>query len=193
MKFQKIYLIGSLRNPEIPNIANQLRELNIDVFDDWFAAGPRADDHWQEYEIGRGHDYIQALDGHAARHVYEFDRGHLDRSDGGVLALPAGRSGHLELGYLAGQGKRTYIVLGDNYDRFDVMYCFATKVVKNVEELIEELKKDEATTDRPANGNSILGATTYPDNFYSDIIEINSFDDGYDYGCGGGCDELYGN
>lgn len=134
-----IYLIGSLRNPEIPTIAAVLRSAGHEVFDDWYAAGPNADDHWRDYEINRGHSFIQALDGYAAGHVFEFDKQHLDRSDAGVLVLPAGKSGHLELGYLLGQGKQGYIVLDKQPDRFDVMYKFATRVVPSVSELLEWL------------------------------------------------------
>lgn len=34
----KIYVIGSLRNPEIPKFANELRSLDFEVFDDWYGA-----------------------------------------------------------------------------------------------------------------------------------------------------------
>src|SRR3990172_8336099 len=134
-----IYLIGSLRNPRVPIIANLLREAGFDTFDDWYAAGPRADDHWQEYEIGRGHDYIQALQGHAAKHVYYYDLNHLTRADIVVLVLPAGKSGHLELGWALGQGKKGYILLGEVPERFDVMYRFANGVLSTTTELIKTL------------------------------------------------------
>lgn len=120
----ELYLIGSLRNPEIPIIAEKLRDLGVGIFDDWYAAGPRADDHWKEYEQGKDHDYREALEGYAAKHVFAFDQGHLLRCDGAILVLPAGRSGHLELGYSAGLGKKTYVLL-DDPDRWDVMYQFA--------------------------------------------------------------------
>ena len=99
-----IYLIGSLRNPQIPLIANTLRAHGHEVFDDWYAAGPEADDKWREYEIGRGRCFSEALQGYAADHVFRFDQYHLHRADVVVLALPAGRSGHLEFGYGVGKG-----------------------------------------------------------------------------------------
>lgn len=133
-----IYLIGSLRNPEIPNIANRLREAGMEVFDDWYAAGPEADEKWRDYERGRGHGYLEGLRGFAANHVFQFDRFHLERADSAVLVLPAGKSGHLELGWALGKGKRGYILL-DNPDRWDVMYLFATGVFNTVEELVDEL------------------------------------------------------
>lgn len=140
-----IYLIGSLRNPCIIEIATKLREAGHEVFDDWYAAGPEADDYWQRYEIAKGNNYKQGLQGFAAKHVYNFDKYHLDRNDIGILALPAGRSGHLELGYMIGQGKQGYILL-DSPDRWDVMYQFANGVFYSVEELIEELGKETTRT-----------------------------------------------
>lgn len=134
---KSIYVIGSLRNEEIPSIAESLRDLGLDVFDDWYAAGPEADDYWKKYETGRGNGYREALRGYAARHVFEFDKYHLDRCDAAILVLPAGRSGHLELGYSAGCGKRTYILLDGQDSRFDVMYQFATEVFHSKEEMID--------------------------------------------------------
>lgn len=136
----KVYLIGSLRNPEIPRIAQEIRKLGFIVFDDWFAAGPEADDKWRDYEKIRGHTYRKALEGLAADHVYQFDLKHLNECDIGILYLPAGKSGHLELGYVIGQGKIGYIVL-DNPERWDVMYLFTQGVFHSFEELKRELRK----------------------------------------------------
>lgn len=136
----KIYLIGSLRNEKINTIASKLRDAGHEVFDDWFAAGPEADDYWQKYEIAKGNNYKQGLAGYAAKHVYEFDKFHLDRNDIAVLALPAGKSGHLELGYMIGKGKLGYILFDETMpDRWDVMYQFATGVFFTLDSLIDEL------------------------------------------------------
>ena len=139
-----VYLIGSLRNPEVTKIANSIRELGLDVFDDWMAAGPEADDYWQKYETGRGHSYRQALAGRAATHVFGFDKHYLDLATAGVLVLPAGKSGHLELGYLIGQGKPGYILLEKPPERFDVMYKFATDIFDKVEDLCKTLSRSES-------------------------------------------------
>ncbi len=136
---KSIYLIGSLRNPEIPQVGVQLRDLGFDVFDDWFAGGEIADDSWRDYERCRGHTYQQALRGYAAKHVFEFDLYHINRCDIGVLVLPAGKSGHLELGYV--MPKPTYVLM-DDPERWDVMYQFATGVAFAMDELTEMLKKE---------------------------------------------------
>lgn len=137
-----IYLIGSLRNKAIPELGVWLREQGFEVFDDWFSPGPEADDYWKTYEQARGRTYLEALNGWAGTHVYEFDKHHLSRADTVVLALPAGKSGHLELGWALGQGKPGYILLEkEEPDRWDVMYQFATGVFGNKEDLVNELKR----------------------------------------------------
>lgn len=134
-----VYLIGSLRNPQIPHIASALRQTGVEVFDDWYAAGPEADDYWQRYEEGKGVAYKAALGSWAAQHVYQFDLFHLNRSDIGVLVLPAGKSGHLELGYLVGQGKPTFILFDKVPERWDVMYNFATEVFFKLDDLTNHM------------------------------------------------------
>jgi len=148
----KIYLIGSLRNPEVPVVAAEIRKLGFDCFDDWYAAGPEADDYWQRYEKERGHDFATALDGHAANHVFQYDKQHLDESDIGVLVLPAGKSGHLELGYLIGRGKPCYILLAGEPERYDVMYRFATKIFTSLPSLLDQLSNRVTASDLKENG-----------------------------------------
>lgn len=134
-----IYLIGSLRNPIVADVAKALRDKGYEVFDEWRAAGPDADDHWRDYEKARGHDYATALKGYPALHVFGFDKAHIDRADVGVLVLPAGKSAHLELGYMIGQHKPGFILLDQDPERFDVMYLFSTAVCRNLDELTTEM------------------------------------------------------
>ena len=112
----------------------------VEVFDDWYAAGPEADDYWKKYEQERGRSYDEALEGYAARNVYAFDKRHIDASTDVVLVLPAGKSGHLEFGYSIGQGKKGHILLEPDTDRWDVMYQFATSVQHDLDGLIKALK-----------------------------------------------------
>ena len=137
---KKLYLIGSLRNPVVPEIGNDLRRLGFDVFDDWYAAGEKADDAWQSYEQDRGHTFAEALRGYAAQHVFEFDYQYLDNSDIGVLIMPAGKSGHIEAGFLMGQNKPVYVLLPEEPDRFDVMYAFFAGVFNEKKDLLIAVK-----------------------------------------------------
>ena len=58
--------------------------------------------------------------------------------------LPAGKSGHLELGYLIGQGKPGYVLFDSRFNedstRWDCMYQFAKEVFFDIEELLDELR-----------------------------------------------------
>lgn len=136
-----VYIVGSLRNPLIPQVAQSIREkCNVEVFDDWYSAGPEADDKWREYEIAKGNTYWDALEGYAAKNVFRFDKTHLDRATHVVLVLPAGRSGHLELGYAAGQQKQTAVLFDADYDRWDVMYQFAKVRTQSLLEITDWIK-----------------------------------------------------
>lgn len=136
-----IYIIGSLRNPNVPCLANTLRRYGHEIFDDWYSAGPEADDHWQAYETQRSRTYQEALRAPAANNVFRFDKLHLDKADTVVLVMPAGKSGHLEFGYSIGMGKRGFVYFDREPERWDVMYRFATDVVFGEQELIEALRK----------------------------------------------------
>ena len=119
-----IYLIGALRNQTIVELGNKLRAKGFDVFDEWINPGPEADEFWQKYEAKRGRTYKQALNSYHAKHVFEFDKTHLDRADIVVLVMPAGKSAHLELGYAVGMGKKAYLLFEKEPERYDLMYRF---------------------------------------------------------------------
>lgn len=137
-----LYLIGSLRNERVPKLANYLRAENThtEVFDEWYSAGPHADDSWKEHQRSKGLSYQEALEGHAARNVFSFDRRHLDRSTHALLVLPAGKSGHMEIMYAAyGVGCKTAILLDPEDVRWDVMYQFIPTILKDDKEVLEWL------------------------------------------------------
>jgi hypothetical protein len=137
---RRIYLVGSLRNPNIPFIAARLREEGHEAFDDWFAAGPHADDIWRDYEKARGRSFFDAIRGPHARTVFNFDLDNILASDTVVLALPAGQSAAMELGFAAGKGKSTHILMEAENERWDIMMQFAQHIHPTVESLLEALK-----------------------------------------------------
>jgi hypothetical protein len=136
----KVYLIGSLKNRVVIDIANAIEALGYEVFDNWMAAGPEADDYWQRYEQERNRSYADALRGIAAEHVFSFDKRYLDAADIGILVLPAGKSGHLELGYIIGRGKRGIVLFDGEPERWDVMYLLAQDIFFSVDEMLDNLK-----------------------------------------------------
>ena len=138
-----VYLIGSLRNPDIAELGNHIRSLGLECLDNWWSAGPGADDAWQEYSNLRGRTFQEALASREARHTFNFDAAYLELATAVVMAYPAGKSAHLELGYAVGLGKRAYILQEHPPERYDVMLQFASApVFSNHKELLQQLKKD---------------------------------------------------
>lgn len=137
----KLYLIGSLRNPKIPEVHKLIETMNpnIEVFSGWFSAGPDADDKWRDYEKSLGYSFTEALKRPSAVNVFEFDKRHLLASDGALLVAPAGKSGHLELGWVARSGQWTGILL-DNPDRWDVMMSFIDVVSDDLKTIVESIE-----------------------------------------------------
>lgn len=144
-----VYLIGSLKNPKIPDIANQLTAAGYEAFADWHGAGPDADDKLWEYAQLRGLDYRQALQTYAAKNIFDFDKKHIDRAEMGVLIAPFGRSGCLELGYMLGDKKPGFVLLDkDPSRRLEVMLQFATGIAFNMEELLTMMRREEMKRNR---------------------------------------------
>lgn len=135
-----VYLAGSLRN------GDNIRKLALDIrrgtawepFVDWLATHPDADDSWRDHELQMGRGYVDALRRPAAQNIFEFDKRWIMNSEAMVLVLPAGKSAHMELGWAAGKGKRTAILL-DDPDRWDVMYQFADLVTADPDQIKEWL------------------------------------------------------
>ena len=138
----KIYVIGSLKNEKVPLLAESIRALGHTVFDDWKAAHVEADQVMWAYEQKRGHSYKDALRGLSAQNQYQFDKRLLDMSDLAIVVMEAGRSAHLEAGYMAGLGKPVYVLFSEGYpSRMDIMYNLLTDFFENEEELLAELRR----------------------------------------------------
>lgn len=138
-----IYIIGSLENPNVEIIANQLRKdmgSEVEIFDSWKSPGPKADSYWREYEKAKGLSYKEALNSWAAQHIFEFDDFHLQRATDVVAIMPCGKSGHLELGVSLGRGKRGYLLFDKEPERYDLMVRFCTDIFFNYDDLLVELK-----------------------------------------------------
>ena len=114
------------------------------MFDDWHAGGYEADEKWRAYETSRGRNYPEALQGEAAKNTFEFDLKHINESDIAVMLLPAGKSGHLEFGYMLGQGKPGFILYDGEPERWDVMYRFSNGVFFERDELFKVISQNMA-------------------------------------------------
>jgi hypothetical protein len=136
----QIYLVGSLREPKVIALGNALRDEGFLIFEDWISAGPDADDCLRDYYRARRFNYKQILSSPAAKHIFAFDKYHLDQSEAAILIAPAGKSCHLEIGYMAGQGKKTFYYLEEEPERVDIMTQFCTAVCLGYNDLVETLR-----------------------------------------------------
>lgn len=136
---KKIYLIGALKNWKIINIANKLRKEGFEVFDSWITPGPEADEFLRKYSKKRGLTHKEIMNDWSTEHIFKFDKFHIDRSDIIIMIMPCGKSGHLELGYAIGKGKKGYILFDKEPKRFDVMHRFA-EIFYDINELIKNIK-----------------------------------------------------
>lgn len=144
----KIYLASSWRNPDQPIVVNMLRRLGHDVYD--FRNPPggleggfrwaELDPAWESWSAAQ---YREALKSPIAQRGFNSDFDAMKWADVCVLLLPCGRSAHLELGWMAGAGKRTIILTRDGQEP-ELMALLASEICVSLQELGEALLKEPA-------------------------------------------------
>jgi len=141
-----IYLIGSLKDPDFPHVAEALREAGHNVFDDWRGGGHDGDHRWREYELNdRGRGYAEAVYAPFAVSGRAFDVANIERQDVVVAVckerkLP-GRSSVAELAYAKNNGILSYVLLNGEPDEWDLMLPLAVhRFFTSVAGLLEFLK-----------------------------------------------------
>lgn len=97
---------------------------------------------WSEIGLERpctAADYRAALLTHPrAAQGFMADFAAMRWADTGLLVLPCGRSAHLELGWMAGAGKRTLILTRDGEEP-ELMALLADRICISPEEVLQEL------------------------------------------------------
>lgn len=136
----KIYIGGSLANPMIVQVTKELQDAGIYAFSEWYTPGPEADVLWRDYERTLGYSYKEALKRPAAVNTFNFDKRNIDECNVFLMVLPCGKSAHMELGYAIGKGKRGFILMPEEPERWDVMYGFAEAVISTTKELVDAIK-----------------------------------------------------
>jgi len=133
----RIYVASSWRNERQPLVVAFLRELGHEVYDFRHPRPYDAGFHWSQ--IGEGwqdwtrSEFCDALQHPLARTGYAQDICALKTCDACVLVMPCGRSAHLELGFAAGMGKATAILLESGEP--ELMYRMADHLCTCEEEL----------------------------------------------------------
>lgn len=141
MKPRRIYLASSWRNPYQPEILQALRAAGHEVYDFRNPAPGNTGFAWSEIDPDwlnwTPEKFAELLATHpVAADGFSFDKGALEWCDTCILALPCGRSAHLELGYAAGQGKDTYVLLHEDKFEPELMYLLNTAFSTSIEQII---------------------------------------------------------
>lgn len=144
IKPRRIYLASSWRNPNQPEVLAALRAIGHEVYDFRNPAPGKNGFSWRDCGSQAALDhattipsYLQAIRSDRAAEGFGFDKAALDWCDTCVLALPCGRSAHLELGYAAGQGKDTYVLLHEDKFEPELMYLLNTDICTDVQQIID--------------------------------------------------------
>lgn len=142
-----IYLVGSLKDPEFPKVAEALRDAGHDVFDDWRGGGHDGDARWRDYELNdRGRGFIEAVHAPFAVSNREFDRSNIERSNIVVAVCKAGklpgRSAIAELAYAKLALRiRSYVLLNGDPEEWDLMLPLVIdRFFPSIDKLLEVLK-----------------------------------------------------
>lgn len=138
----RIYLASSWRNPHQPWMVDLLRQNGHQVYD--FRNPPHSTGFsWPEIGLSvpcKADDYRSALLTHPrAAQGFNADFSAMRWADTGLLVLPCGRSAHLELGWMAGAGKRT-LILTQDHEEPELMALLADQICISPEEVLEALK-----------------------------------------------------
>lgn len=165
-----IYVASSWRNPNQPEVVASLRAAGFDVYD---FKNPAPGDHgfgWRQ----TGHDPASGVDAAKMRAMLEspaavrgfgFDSQACAAADACVLALPCGRSAHLEAGWIAGRG-RPVVVYAPRIDEPELMYKFfdvagKTPIFQTLDAVVSHLRCD-AVPFKELLAKSSLGTVPMP-------------------------------
>ncbi len=138
---RRIYVASSWRNEFQPVVVQMLRAVpSFEVYD---FRNPRQGDTgfaWSDIDpdwLGWTPEaYVEHLDHQLAVDGYASDFEAMEWADTFVLVLPCGRSVHLELGWAAGAGKETAILLSDDGFEPELMYRMVDHLVASPVDLL---------------------------------------------------------
>lgn len=139
----RIYLASSWRNPDQPVVLQALRAGGHEVYDFRSPEPGSTGFAWSDIDPGwESWDAEQFREGIAhpiAQDGYETDRRAMDWAEVCVLALPCGRSAHLEAGYMAGQGKEVYVLLDGGEPELMYLLLGRQRLMLDLGELLDAL------------------------------------------------------
>ena len=147
---KSIYVASSWRNTLQPVVVASLRAAGFEVYDfknpphtsgfSWAKVGLEHSkpltDKSSATDLADTAEYLSALAHPEAEAGFAVDYGAMQAADTFVLVLPCGRSAHLELGWAAGIGKRTAVLIVDEQCTPELMYKLVDHVSPSLHDLL---------------------------------------------------------
>lgn len=142
----RVYVASSWRNDLQPWLVQKLRDNGFEVYD--FRNPVEGNDGFRWSEIGLASEdctnteFIEALSTPTADAGFKLDFDAMKWADIVVLVLPCGRSAHLELGWAAGAGKITAVLLAEHETVPELMYKMVDCISPDPTSLLDWLRTE---------------------------------------------------
>ena len=149
----RVYVASSWRNTRYPTVLERLRAEDIPHYDfrnpgpgnDGFRwsdvsralYGEESANDWQKAKAER---IVEMLRHPIAARGFWHDFSAITDASAGLLVMPAGRSAHIEIGYIAGRGRPTCVLLDDESEA-ELMWKLTDLVTTSLDEAVEFLKR----------------------------------------------------
>ena len=154
----KIYVASSWRNIMQPGVVAMLRSMGHEVYDFKNPEPGNNGFSWALIDPGwmtwTPEEHVAALQHPVAQAGFARDMKALRECDVCVLVLPCGRSAHLELGWAAGHGKKTYVLEVEPIEP-DLMYLMCDRIFTDIGSMISHFmtcRHCGCTDDRACEG-----------------------------------------
>ncbi len=146
---KEIYVASSWRNTYQPEVVRRIRELGYRVYDFRNPAPDNTGFAWSQIDMNwkdwGPQQFRDGLRNDVAEEGYDLDMDALRRCDGLVYLQPCGVSASLELGWAAGAGKKTLVLLHSGEP--ELMLKMANHICLSLEEVLVTLAKVLPLTD----------------------------------------------
>lgn len=137
-----IYVASSWRNPYQQVVVEMLRRHGHAVYDYRHPAPGNDGFSWSEidrdWQTWSPVAFRDGLESPIADRGFGLDMVALRACEVCVLVQPCGRSAHLELGWAAGAGKKTFVLLADHQEP-ELMYKMCGSLCLSLDELVAEI------------------------------------------------------
>ena len=157
----KIYVASSWKNEKQPSVVKALRNAGHQVYD---FKNPESHFHWHDIDPDWHNwsmkQYIQNLHHPKAIKGFDSDMDALSSSDIVVGVQPFGCSASMEMGWAAGVGKDTILLLNEG-ERPELMVNIFTHLCMSIEETITTINNKAITCEGSNSAGKLCDAMTF--------------------------------